>query len=62
MSETTPRFDGLTSEAEFEQALGNLIASAQADGIDVEGGWKLDGENDSLDLGIEIYRVVRRPE
>ncbi|WP_165857907.1 hypothetical protein [Halonotius pteroides] len=48
----TPWMDSLTTTAEFEAALGTLIATAQANDIDVRGSWVSD--NDQLRTNVEV--------
>ena len=49
----------LESEEDFNRALHDLVEVARANGIDITGGWSLNGKDGSHDLGVEIYRVVR---
>lgn len=42
----------------FSDALNHLIRAAEADGLDVEGGYRYVGEEGESSYGIEVYRVV----
>lgn len=44
----------------FQAELVRLIRAAEADGVDVEGGWSCDGDAGLPEWGIEIYEVVSR--
>ena len=62
MSTPTPAGDGPTTESEFNQHLGSLLASAYRNGIDVEGGWEYRHSGSDLpDWGVEIYVVESKP-
>ena len=51
---------GVTDEDAFQAALAELVQEAEANGVDVEGGWRGRDRIDDSGLGIEIYEVVRR--
>lgn len=44
----------------FQVELARLIRAAEADGVDVEGGWACDGDEGLPEWGIEIYEVALR--
>jgi hypothetical protein len=46
--------DNITDEATFHSALTRLMREAEANGVDVEGGWAYESESES-GLGIEIH-------
>lgn len=43
-------------------ALNTLIRTAEANGVDIEGGYHIDGAEGESDFGIEIYRVAARTD
>jgi hypothetical protein len=47
-----------TSAAAFRAALSYLIRTAEASGLDVEGGWACEDDSGFPNWGIEIYEVV----
>lgn len=49
--------DDVTTEAGFRAALARLIREADANGVDVDGGWDCRGDSTSINWGIEIYEV-----
>lgn len=52
--------DDLNSRADFDQALNQLVQEAVDGNIDVCGGYRIQmSDDDHLDLGVEIYRVVK---
>ena len=51
--------DELTDEEAFQDALAELIQEAEANGVDVEGGWACRDGSDPSEWGIEIYEVRR---
>ncbi|MFC6724258.1 hypothetical protein ACFQE1_07700 [Halobium palmae] len=46
-----------TTETEFQEALAELLDGAQANGVDVEGGWDCRIDAPDSVYGIEIFRV-----
>lgn len=50
--------DDLSSEDEFERALGDLLLTARANDIAITGGWQCDADAEPHDYAIEIYRVI----
>ena len=42
----------------FQVELARLIRWAEANGVDVEGGWACDGDESLTEWGIEIYEVA----
>jgi len=55
--ETQP--DDITNRAAFDSALTRLIETAEANNIDIRGGYRYDAEDGQQNYGIEIYRVAR---
>lgn len=51
-----------TTDDEFHAALGRLLRRAEANGVDVEGGWSFRNDTDRVGWGVEIYAVVRDPD
>ena len=47
-----------TTDAEFERALSDLVNSAREQGLDVRGGWRVDGDGDHDPLSVEIVRLA----
>lgn len=54
--------DDVGDRTAFDDALDRLIRAAEANGLDVEGGFRSVGEEGDASYGIEIYRVVRRTD
>lgn len=50
-----------TTAGEFHDALGTLLARAERNGVDVEGGWAF-RDDDRTGRGVEIHRVVGPPD
>jgi hypothetical protein len=50
------------TESEFHEELGALLRRADADGIEVEGGWPCSNADDSHDWDVEVIRVKRPAE
>lgn len=50
---------GVTTEAAFRAELERLVREAEANGVDVEGGWGSAGGTGRPEWGIEIYEVRR---
>lgn len=49
--------DDVTTEEEFEEALAHLVRTAEANGVDVDGGWTCRDGSDRPDWGVEVYEV-----
>ena len=59
MNETAPLPDGPATEQAFEERLTQLIHTAHANGVDVEGEWvDRNAHPDMPNWGIEIYEIV----
>lgn len=54
--------DGVTTEAAFQEALVGLLREAEANGVDIEGGWAGFDGPERPEWGIEIYEVRRTHE
>ena len=48
----------VTTEAEFDQRLDELVASARRHGIDVEGPWACRGAEDGFDYEVLVSAVT----
>ena len=49
--------DDITDRESFNDALSRLIEIAEANDIDIRGGYQYDAEGGQQNYGIEIYRV-----
>ena len=49
--------DDIENRGAFNVALTRLIDAAEANNIDIRGGYRYDAEDGQQDYGIEIYRV-----
>lgn len=59
MATSPPTSNEPRTEEEFNQQLGDLIAGAHHNGVDVEGGWAHRGGAEDPNWGVEIYRVAQ---
>ena len=50
--------DDLTDREDFQNVLSHLIETAEAENIDISGGYRYDAVDGGQDYGIEIYRVA----
>jgi hypothetical protein len=53
----SPRKDTIATPAEFETALGKLLAAAEANDIDIGGSWVYDDSTTSTDLEVLVYEL-----
>ena len=58
MSSIDSPTEDVSTEEEFNRALGALIHNARDNDVDITGGWRADGVDELHEYGIEIYRVV----
>lgn len=47
------------TESEFRDAIGDVIRSAESNGVDVEGGYEIRATDDRLDWEVQILRFAR---
>ena len=53
----TPSDDTIATPAEFETALGKLLAAAETNDIDTRGSWVCDDNGTSTKLEVVIYEL-----
>lgn len=54
----TPWNDTIATPAEFETALGKLLAAAETNDVDTRGSWVYDDNSTSIKLEVEIYELA----
>jgi hypothetical protein len=58
MSKVTPDTDGPRTEAEFAEALADLVLAARENGTEVLGSWVVRDENRPTDVHVEFTRLA----
>lgn len=53
----SPGDGGITSAAEFEAALREVLLAAERNGIDPRGSWVYDGSERGTDYEVEVYEL-----
>lgn len=53
----TPSNDTIATPAEFETALGKLLAAAETNDIDIGGSWVYDDSTTSTNLEVLVYEL-----
>lgn len=51
--------DNPLTDQEFREALTDLVLTARGNGIEITGGWPIDGGEAPTDFDVEICRVVK---
>jgi hypothetical protein len=60
MTPPTIDADGPTTEEAFQNQLRRLVRTADANGVDVEGGWTCRTDDGRSDWGVEILELQSR--
>lgn len=59
MTEADPSEIGPSDADEFREQLDTLVRLAEDNGVDVEGGWDLSGDDNRRSRSVEIFEVKR---
>lgn len=54
-----PETEALTTSAEFNTALGNLLATAEKNNIELQGSWVTDGSEGHTNWEVMIYELEK---